>query len=158
MNPDNFTQIWPPPERFSAGICAFLQKCVFERFQADFSQKKACIPSRNVVCCIQQNALDTTYVFCPGVPSPCHLAAPALPLRGAGRPRPHSCFSPRRGRRLFLCHLLHLPSYHLTCLPVQGKQSGGPTCTGPPLCFLWPRCTLCTGAILVIFSRIIPSG
>ena len=64
MNPDNFTQIWPPPERFSAGICAFLQKCVFERFQADFSQKKACIPSRNVICCIQQNVLDTTCVFC----------------------------------------------------------------------------------------------
>ena len=40
MNPDNFTQIWPPPERFSAGICAFLQKCVFERFQSDFSQKR----------------------------------------------------------------------------------------------------------------------
>ena len=51
MNPDNFTQIWPPPERFSAGICAFLQKCVFERFQADFSQKKGLhsVPKRGML-------------------------------------------------------------------------------------------------------------
>ena len=78
LPPRRFSQSEPLSRGFWSGICAFLQKYDFAPFWPVFFQKRACIPAGNVVCCIQQDLLDTTYRSCSGVPPFTPLAACAF--------------------------------------------------------------------------------